>query len=114
MNTVVSTVLIAAPLAFLVGWIVSKAILRQYADSEPATAPTPETPRDFDPNATIQRPDGRTLLAQALEENEQRNAVNLTAATPDNATEHELQLAHEQMLLKEAGLCRYCRQVGFH
>jgi predicted flap endonuclease-1-like 5' DNA nuclease len=97
MSTVVSTILICSPLAFVCGWLVSKAALRQTHASTASTptVPAASTPQYFDPNATIQRPDGRTLLAMALETTEDSSATPRAEDTDKTTLQKELRLIRE-------------------
>lgn len=97
MSTVVSTILICSPLAFVCGWLVSKALLRQTQASTTATIPAVNTPKYFDPNTTAQRPDGRTLFAMALETTEDSSATPCAEDTDKTTLQKELRLIREAL-----------------
>jgi predicted flap endonuclease-1-like 5' DNA nuclease len=95
MSTVVSTILICSPLAFVCGWLVSKAIVRQTQALTTATTPAANTPEYFDPNATTQRPEGRTFLTMALKTTEDSSATPRAEDADKTTLQKELRLIRE-------------------
>ena len=102
MDTVISTILICAPLAFLAGWLISKVILKQGLTKQAKLADNPETPKNFDPTATIQRPDGRNVLAMALEETRKNRDENRAKTGTPGEDFMSTSVHNELLLLKEA------------
>ncbi len=102
MNTVISTILICAPLAFLAGWLISKVILKQNLATKAKLAANPATPQEYDPNATIQRPDGRNLLAMALESSDTGADDCEDNTEPARDRSMSTSVRTEMSLLKEA------------
>jgi hypothetical protein len=95
MSTVVSTILICSPLAFVCGWLVSKAIVRQTQALTTAKIPTVNTPEYFDPNATILLPEGRTFLTMALKATEDSSATPRAEDADKTTLQKELRLIRE-------------------
>jgi hypothetical protein len=108
--SIVSAILIAAPLTFVAGWLACKAILQLGSTHAPAAIPAPATTREFDPSATLQRPDGRELLAQALEQSADHDAQAQTRIA-DTELQRELTALREALAERDHAISELKAQV---